>query len=280
MPLHADPERRGRPSAAQFIVRLVVLVTLTATMVGLVPSGRRTERARGAFPAATSTPSVRPSPIVPPRSTAPARPGPYPRIFDRIDTSDPVVFVTIDDGWWHDWRVVRLVRRWRTPMTVFLTEEAARDRRARFFVALAAAGARIENHTMHHPILPRISRWAVRHEICSASTRFAARFGRRPSMFRPPYGLLDGRTVQAAWRCGIRWIVQWNAEVLDQRLVTSSGRRLRRGDIVLLHFRPELREDLAVLQREVRRRGFRIAALEDYLPGGSRVGTTRRPRRG
>lgn len=192
---------------------------------------------------------------------------PFPRLIERIQTRDRVVFITIDDGWFRDWRVVKLLRRERFPMTIYLTEAASRGHRARFYRALRSAGATLQNHTLTHPNLARTGPAGTRRQVCGASYRLSRRLGSRPTSFRPPYGEWTPAAFRAARRCGMTSVVMWNAEITSGRLLGT----LEAGSIVLLHFRPELREDLEALRRHLRRLKLRPATLEDYLPGGAKA---------
>ncbi|MFP5223952.1 MAG: polysaccharide deacetylase family protein [Actinomycetota bacterium] len=214
---------------------------------------------------------------------------PFPRLVQRIRTRERVVFITIDDGWYRDWRLVKLLRRERFPVTLYLTEAATRGPRADYFSALQAAGASIQNHSVNHPDLRRLGPVGIRKELCRANRLMHRRFGVRANSMRPPYGALKPAVFPAARRCGLASVVMWSKEVRYGRMIGEGAPRLRAGDIVLLHFRPELRDDLEVLRRQMRRQGLRPARLEDYLPGGSRApartapartAPTPRPRRG
>lgn len=234
-------------------------VAVVASLYLLLPAA---EPAHDRFPPG-AVPSVLPTPSLLPRPT-PTR-LPLPRVVKRVQTTDRVVFVTIDDGWWRDWRVVRLARRTGFPMTGFVLERAARDRALPYYRALSAAGVRIENHSRLHPVMPRLSYLDQKREICGSSGAFARRFGRRPTIFRPPYGLFDLGTRTVAAACGIRTILLWTVEVIDRRIIYARGDRLRTGDVVLLHFTPHLRDDLAVLRRAMKRDRVRAARLGDYI---------------
>lgn len=188
-----------------------------------------------------------------------------PRIVRRIGTDDDVVFVTIDDGWTRSAGALRLIRRIRMPVSVFPLTAAAQGRRISFFRDLKRAGARIGNHTRTHPWLPGLPFARAQREICGASRELARRLGNRPVVMRPPYGGWSERLMPAAEACGIHTIVLWSAEVIHGQLITRNGGGLRGGDIVLLHFRRDLRRDLIVLRAAARERGLRFAPLANYL---------------
>jgi peptidoglycan/xylan/chitin deacetylase (PgdA/CDA1 family) len=256
---------------------------LVALIPSIRPAASATTRASWEHPAgsfASYTPArevgavsdaVKPVSDKPPQVAKPSRAWiPYPKLIKRIDTQDPVVFITIDDGWYRDWRLVKLLRKERFPVTLYLTERATRGYRAPYFKALKAAGATIENHTVGHPDLRRLGPVGIRKELCRANDLLKRRFGATPSNLRPPYGALKAAVFPAARRCGLSSVVMWSKEVRYGQLLGDGSGRLQRGDIVLFHFRPELREDLEVLRKQMRRQGLKPAALEDYLPRGTK----------
>lgn len=190
---------------------------------------------------------------------------------ERIETTDPVVFITIDDGWWQDERIFQWLEARPTPMTMYLTEQASRTQTSPYFEGLVDAGVRLENHTMTHVDLTTVSPSVMAEEICDTNDAYADRFDVRPTSFRPPYGAFDDSVTEAARVCGIRTMVMWSAEILEGKLVRPAGPKLEAGDIVLLHFRPELVDDLDVLMGLLDALGLRAARLELYLPGGPKA---------
>ena len=181
----------------------------------------------------------------------------------RVPTSQPVVFVTIDDGWVRDPRIVGLVQSDHLAPTLFLVGAAAAED-AGYFRALAGAGASIEDHTLTHPYLNRLSLSAQEHQICGAADQELRLFGVRATLLRPPYGAMNTMTRRAARTCRLRAVVEWTA-TMDAGHLTVRGGRLQAGDIVLLHFRPTLYADLTALVERIRQAGLTVAHLEDYL---------------
>jgi hypothetical protein len=58
--------------------------------------------------------------------------------------------------------------------------------------------------------------------------------------------------------------VLWRASTNDGRLDTQ-GEPLQAGDIILMHFRTDLRTNLEVALNTIHAAGLRPARLEDYL---------------
>ncbi len=211
---------------------------------------------------ADAEPELPPAPPAEPQNLAPGVNAP---VLTRLHVDRPVVFVTIDDGWTRDARAARLLSDLHLPVTAFLIDAAAAEDPA-YFRGLQAAGATIQDHTLSHPDLRRLSLARQEHELCGAADSLAARFGARPTLMRPPYGSYNLATQRASATCGLRAVVTWDVEVKYGQISFADARRnLLPGDIVLLHFRPELHNDLHVLLRQIRADQLTVARLEDYL---------------
>jgi peptidoglycan/xylan/chitin deacetylase (PgdA/CDA1 family) len=80
--------------------------------------------------------------------------------------------------------------------------------------ALAAAGWRVESHTVSHPDLRSLDDAALEEELVQAKCTIAARVGREPAILAYPYGHVDTRVGQAARRHH-RWAVTTRLRSLD-----------------------------------------------------------------
>lgn len=207
----------------------------------------------------TTTTTLPPVPV-------PIDPGPHAPVISRIETPNPVVFLTIDDGVVQDLRVVEYLREHQIPVTIFPTSPFV-DENPAYFESIHALGGSVQVHTVNHRNLTKISPPEQQREICDVLPSFAARFGETPWLLRPPYGAVDTSVQYVARACGIRAVVTWRATVHDGRLETQGG-LLRAGDIVLLHFRADLVHDLRFIVAQAQAQGLHPARLEDYLTPG------------
>lgn len=205
---------------------------------------------------------VTPSPDV---SLPASAPGLVP-VLHRIETSDPVVFVTIDDGYEKDPAVVALLRDRHVPVTAFLAVTALQNDHEYFDEVQQVTGQSVQDHTLTHPFLSRYSYERQRHEICGAADQLGTWYGLRPWLLRPPYGDYSTTTRRVAKDCGMTAIVLWDVSLPHRVLRFAEGTGFRRGDIVLVHWRAGLARDLPVALDAIERAGLRVAALQDYLP--------------
>ena len=192
-----------------------------------------------------------------------------PRVLDHVPTTDPVVFLTYDDGAEKDPRFVDMVRELRLPVSLFLTDSVAGPGYGHF-ARLHRLGAGIQNHTVDHRALAGQPYDGQRAEICGQQHRLGSRLGVRPRLFRPPYGAYDTTTLRAAADCGITAVVLWRAAPTPAGLVYTGGEhRLRPGDVILVgpdeSTGASLRERTTRVLRLVQQRGLTVGRLEDYL---------------
>lgn len=182
----------------------------------------------------------------------------------RVRTKDPVVFITVDDGVYKSVAARKLVERRNVPITSFLTAWTVKDR-ARYFERVSANGS-IQNHSATHASFA-LSATDLDHEICYSQRKLGSEFDSQPWMIRPPYGAgADSPRLRAvARRCGISQIVMWDTVIEDAQVQYRYG-KLRTGSIILLHFGPDLDEDLRTALRLANKAGLRPANLAEYLP--------------
>ncbi len=157
---------------------------------------------------------------------------------------------------------------------------------------LAAAGHEIGVHGWDHRYLPLRGPRSTWRDMRRAAELIGDVTGRRPTLFRPPYGVLSGPAILAARRLGLRpvlwgaWGREWAPGATPESVYATLTSQLAGGVTVLLHDSgctsppgswqaglgalPMLLEDCA-------RRGLRVGPLREhglaraaagYAPGG------------
>ena len=121
----------------------------------------------------------------------------------------------------------------------------------------------MESHTITHPDLTKVSSAQMQNEVCGTLDDYQTLFGRRPTLFRPPYGSTNANVQAVAASCGFKAIVLWKGSTNDGRFDLQDGTQLTPGDVVLMHFRTDLRDQPP---EGVRR--LQAAGLRHRQPGG------------
>jgi peptidoglycan/xylan/chitin deacetylase (PgdA/CDA1 family) len=220
-------------------------------------------------PQKVETPSIEKQPVAmpaPPKHDVripPVENGLAP-VISALPTKEPVVFLTIDDGAYKDPAEVELMKKHNLKASLFLTYNVIKSNPS-FFKDFIALGSLVENHTITHSYLSQLSYAGQKQEICGQADKMQELYGRRPVLFRPPGGFYNDTTRRAAADCGMKAVVMWTAKANGGSMQYQVGNRLRAGDIVLMHFRPEFRQDLESFVTAMHVAGLRTELLEDWL---------------
>ncbi|MFB6992169.1 polysaccharide deacetylase family protein [Streptomyces sp. NPDC056178] len=194
-----------------------------------------------------------------------------PPVFTTVPTKDRVVFLTMDDGSEKDPELLRMMDELDIPYSAFLSDYEVRDNYG-YFGEAQRLGVSLNNHTLNHPYLPGLSHSGQKREICDQQDIIEKRFGKRPTLFRPPYGNYNGDTLRIAKSCGIKAVPLWNAEAFPDRMEWREGDQdLHPGDIILTHFRGRkewgagMTDLVRAVMKTITDKGYAVARLEDYV---------------
>ncbi len=104
----------------------------------------------------------------------------------------------------------------------------------------ADAGHEIANHSNTHPHINQISAEKVKEEITLCSDKIEQTIGKRPTLFRGPYGEYNNTVIRAANETGHQ-VIQWDVDSLDWKdlavddIVARVTKRVGPGSIMLFH---------------------------------------------
>ncbi|PJN34973.1 hydrolase [Streptomyces sp. CB02613] len=199
-----------------------------------------------------------------PAAPAAGWPDPVP-VVSHVETTDPVVFITIDDGWFHDPAAAKLLLDRRVPASLFVLPGAYSYDSGYFHTLLDHGRSRVENHTINHPDLTTLDAAGQRAELCGARDQHLAEFGDGPRLMRPPYGVYNEATRTAARACGAEGLVTWTHDLTTWGSVAPPTPTLKAGDIILLHFTETLEQDLKRTLDLAEQAGLKPAPLREYV---------------
>jgi peptidoglycan/xylan/chitin deacetylase (PgdA/CDA1 family) len=182
----------------------------------------------------------------------------------NLETKKPVVFLGVDDGLVKNPQAMEFFRKHKWPVTLFLNQNHVTEN-PQYFKDILAAGANLGNHTNTHPNLAKLSYKDQKKEICAAQETSKTIFAITPKLFRPPYGIYNQDTLRAAKECGLTAVVGWKARVDEGKVWFQSGDKLNRGDIILMHFRPQVMDDLKAFEAEITKQKLAVGNLEDWI---------------
>ncbi|OKJ40937.1 polysaccharide deacetylase [Streptomyces sp. CB02366] len=194
-----------------------------------------------------------------------------PPVFTTVPTKEKIVFLTMDDGAEKDPELLRMMTELDIPYSAFLSDYVTSDDYG-YFRKMQRRGVALSNHTLNHRYLPGLSAAEQKREICGQQEKMLQQYGKRPTLFRPPYGNYNRDTLVAAKSCGITAVPLWASEAFPDRMEWREwDRDLHPGDIVLTHFRGEddwkgsMPDMIRQVMKTITDKGYAVAKLEDYV---------------
>jgi peptidoglycan/xylan/chitin deacetylase (PgdA/CDA1 family) len=163
------------------------------------------------------------------------------RTFTGLPNGSKQLALTYDDGPNdpHTLKLLEVLARHEVRATFFMIGRYVRQR-PDIVREVAQAGHVIGNHTFTHPLLIFTSDQRTRTELADCRTALADTIGEHSNLFRPPFGGRRPATLKIAAELGLKTIM-WNVTGYDWNAPPAAeverkvGRRLRGGDVILLH---------------------------------------------
>ncbi|MCX7614776.1 MAG: polysaccharide deacetylase family protein [Clostridiales bacterium] len=106
--------------------------------------------------------------------------------------------------------------------------------------ALSDAGHEVMNHSNTHPHMPQLSAAKMIDEIKQCDDKIEKVTGKRPFLFRPPYGDYDDKVVSTLRSQG-HYTIQWDVDSLDWKELSAKEitdrvlKKVQPGSIILFH---------------------------------------------
>jgi peptidoglycan/xylan/chitin deacetylase (PgdA/CDA1 family) len=185
-------------------------------------------------------------------------------VVNQIKTDKPVIFLGIDDGEVTFPETLKFFQDRKWPVTLFINK-IHYDKNINYFKSILDTGANLGNHTMNHPNLITLNYEQQKKEICDSQESYQKDFGIKPKLFRPPFGNYNKNTQQAVKDCGMIAILNWKARVDEGKMWYQVGDKLNKGEIVLMHFRPQMMDDLKAFEDEINRQGLEVGDLSKWV---------------
>lgn len=160
----------------------------------------------------------------------------------NVDRGEEKVCSLTFDAAWDDAdtdRLIEILDRYNVKATFFMVGSWV-EKYPESVKKFADRGHEIMNHSDTHPHIDRLSEQKVKEEINSCADKIEAVTGKRPTLFRGPYGEYNNTVIRAAQELGHR-VLQWDVDSLDWKdlktddIVTRVLKRVQPGSVMLFH---------------------------------------------
>ncbi len=158
-----------------------------------------------------------------------------------VDTPEKKVAFSFDASWGAERteRILDILDEYSLKTTFFLTGFWVEEY-PQYVKLIADRGHEIGNHTSTHPHLSNATEEQIKEELLKIEQMIEEITGRRPTLFRAPFGEYNNRVITVAEQLGYSTI-QWSIDSLDwqnltrEEIVQRVSHRAHKGAIILFH---------------------------------------------
>lgn len=161
------------------------------------------------------------------------------RIDYELDPSKPTIALTFDDGpnTTTTVEILDLLEKYQVRASFFLVGQNLNDETAKVVKRAYDLGCDIENHSMTHSYMDKMTAEEIADEINALNSKITDITGETPKFFRPPYIAVNNTmydTIDMTFISGLG-CNDWDEKVTTDRRVLVLQRRAKDGLIFLLH---------------------------------------------
>ena len=192
-----------------------------------------------------------------------------------VDTEEKKVSISFDAAWGNEQTqsLLDTLEKYNVKSTFFLVGDWVRNY-PDDVKAIAAAGHDVGNHSNTHPYMTQLDAAGITSELESCNKDIEELTGKKPTLFRPPYGDYDNKVVDTVNGSDM-YCVQWDVDSLDwknlsaEEMCSRVKNNLKCGSIVLLHNGAEnTPEALPMIIECIQEMGYEIVPISELLLKG------------
>jgi len=208
-----------------------------------------------------------------PAAKTPARPKEPPITFNSVHVDGPYIAMTFDDGPSATLtpKLLDILAAHHIKATFFVLGEMVAQH-PEILARAAQEGHEIASHSWSHPNLAKMSQEGVRSQLQRTDDEIKSATGKRPTLFRPPYGSITEHEKKWIHDEYGYDIILWDVDPLDWKRPGPAVVRnrilkeTRPGSIVLSHdIHPGTIEAMPSTFDELEAKGFKFVTVSELL---------------
>ncbi|MEG6565546.1 polysaccharide deacetylase family protein [Thermoanaerobacterium saccharolyticum] len=189
-----------------------------------------------------------------------------------VDIPDKRVAISFDASWGSDKteRLLQILKDKNVKATFFLTGLWI-DKYPDLVKKIYEEGHDVENHSNTHPHMTQLSDSEMADEIKACEEKLVKITGRKPYLFRSPYGDYNDKVIEIAKSLGY-YTIQWDVDSLDWRgfdtevIINRVLPNVKKGSIILFHnngqFTPEA---IPYIIDKLKENGYQIVPISQLI---------------
>lgn len=190
----------------------------------------------------------------------------------RVDKQEKIVSISFDAAWGNEQTqtLLNILNDHNVKSTFFLVGMWV-DKYPESVKAISDAGHDVGNHSDTHPHLPQLSREKMVSQIEDCNNKVEKIIGKKPLLFRPPYGDYNNELVEVTNELNMHCI-QWDVDSLDwkdpspEEMVKRIKNKMKPGSIILMHNGAKnTPEALPKILETIATEGYKIVPISEII---------------
>ena len=190
----------------------------------------------------------------------------------KVNRDEKIVSISFDAAWGNEYTqtLLDVLKRYDVKTTFFLVGMWV-DKFPESVKAIAEAGHDIGNHSDTHPHLPKQSAEKIKEQIENCNNKVEKLTGKRPILFRFPYGDYDNKSMEELENLNM-YPIQWNIDSLDwenkkcEEMCKRIIPKLSPGSIILMHNGAKYTaESLPTIIERIQSEGYKIVPISEII---------------
>lgn len=189
-----------------------------------------------------------------------------------VDTKEKKVAISFDCAWGneHTKPIMDILDQYDVKTTFFMVKFWA-EKFPEDVLEISKRGHEIGNHSSTHPNMAKLSVEDMTKELQGSSEAIEKITGKKPDLFRPPFGAYSNNLIETCEANGY-YVIQWDVDSLDWKEITTEQivdrvtRNVKPGSIVLFHNNAEHVEDyLPAVLDKLKSEGYAIVPVGQLI---------------
>ena len=191
----------------------------------------------------------------------------------NVKTEEKKISLTFDAAWGADDTdtLIAILQKYNAPATFFVVGEWV-DKYPDEVKKLSDAGNDVMNHSATHPYMTSLSEAQMKEQLEICNAKIEAITGKKPTLFRCPYGDYDNKVVSTVESIGMKTI-QWDVDSLDwkdsatvESIVSRVTSKVKNGSIILFHNDADhTPEALPIILEKLTADGYTFVKVADLI---------------
>lgn len=183
------------------------------------------------------------------------------------------VALSFDAAWGNEdtEQLINILGKYKIKATFFVVGSWV-DKYPESVKQLSNAGHSIQNHSNSHPHMPQLSAAQMTDELIACNEKISAITGKKPILFRAPYGDYSNLMLDTVTNCGmytIQWDVDsrdWKSDYTTDMIVRGVCDNVKSGSIVLFHNAAvNTPEALPIIIEKLIAEGYQFELIENLI---------------